>query len=222
MPNPSIRTYSGVKFDLLEPKANMVLLEDIARALAGIFRFTGYTRYSVAQHSVFVADRVTPVDSELRLWALLHDAHEAYVGDVSAPLKEAIRQWGEPSRYDLIATGVQRAILQHLGLPLAGPPTSFQEIIKLQDKIACDLEAAQFLWPRFQEINPAGGTGTGTWLPTLLPDEAAELWLNNVRTSLDAVRGARYENDPRHAIYIHPGIRSLEDVSQFPQPSDQL
>lgn len=61
-------------------------IDDIAWHLAGIYRFTGLTRYTVAQHSCLVADNVPARD---RLWALLHDAPEAYVGDMASPLKHA-------------------------------------------------------------------------------------------------------------------------------------
>lgn len=61
-------------------------IDDIAWHLSGIYRFTGLTRLTVAQHSCLVADNVPEKD---RLWALLHDAPEAYVGDMASPLKHA-------------------------------------------------------------------------------------------------------------------------------------
>jgi hypothetical protein len=57
----------------------------IARALSHINRYTGHVgRYSVAQHCVHVCDNMP---AGLKLDGLLHDAPEAYIGDVSAPLK---------------------------------------------------------------------------------------------------------------------------------------
>jgi len=81
-----IQTHTGKAFDLVNPSPDAVDLRDIAHALGHICRFTGHTRlpYSVAHHSLLVADLVEP---EHRLQALLHDAHEAYVGDLSTPLK---------------------------------------------------------------------------------------------------------------------------------------
>lgn len=77
---------SGKQIDLLCPTPNMIRLEDIAHALSNICRFGGHSRtfYSVAQHSVLVAE-LAPF--RLRKEALLHDATEAYVGDVIKPLK---------------------------------------------------------------------------------------------------------------------------------------
>ena len=81
-----IQTYTGQAFDLVNPTPAMVNLPDIAHALGHQCRFTGHTSlpYSVAHHSLLVAELVDP---EYRLQALLHDAHEAYIGDVSTPLK---------------------------------------------------------------------------------------------------------------------------------------
>ena len=60
-------------------------IETIAFALSHINRYTGHVgTYSVAQHSVIVAQRLP---DSLKLSGLLHDAPEAYIGDVSAPLK---------------------------------------------------------------------------------------------------------------------------------------
>lgn len=80
---------SGGSFDLAEPLAVDVKIEDIACALSRINRYTGHTRwpYSVAQHCCIVAEYCPP---EFQLEALLHDAAEAYVGDISSPLKTLI------------------------------------------------------------------------------------------------------------------------------------
>ncbi|MBE3914899.1 hypothetical protein HJ155_23190 [Vibrio parahaemolyticus] len=60
-------------------------IESIAFALAHINRYTGHVgQYSVAQHCVMVSQQLP---EELKLSGLLHDAPEAYIGDVSKPLK---------------------------------------------------------------------------------------------------------------------------------------
>lgn len=84
-----ILTHSGVRFDLLHPTAAMIKPYDIAHALAHLCRFNGHTRthYSVAQHSLIVASLVP---AEHQLVALLHDATEAYIGDMTRPLKAVI------------------------------------------------------------------------------------------------------------------------------------
>lgn len=66
-------------------------IEVIARALAHINRFTGHGgTYSVAQHCVLMAGQVP---AHLAFAALRHDAPEAYIGDVSAPLKAHLPEY---------------------------------------------------------------------------------------------------------------------------------
>ena len=82
-----VSTYSGRQFYPLAPTPAQIDIEDIAHGLAYQCRFNGQTRhfYSVAQHSLIVAGLVVP---PLRLAALLHDAAEAYMGDMVKPLKQ--------------------------------------------------------------------------------------------------------------------------------------
>lgn len=86
--NPWIEMFSGTAVDLIQPDPETIRLDDIAHHLARIYRYTGGTEWSVAAHSLCVA---MLVPREFRLEALLHDAHEAYVGDVSSPMKSAMR-----------------------------------------------------------------------------------------------------------------------------------
>uniref|UniRef100_I2Q2Q9 Phosphohydrolase n=1 Tax=Desulfovibrio sp. U5L TaxID=596152 RepID=I2Q2Q9_9BACT len=85
--NPWNQTFSGRAFDLVNPEPSMVAIKDIAQSLANQCRFNGHTRryYSVAEHCLYVS-RAMPT-RQLRLIALLHDATEAYVGDMTTPLK---------------------------------------------------------------------------------------------------------------------------------------
>jgi hypothetical protein len=86
-PNGSITTYSGVRFWPLLPNPADIRIEDIAHALSNQCRFAGHARefYSVAEHCVCVSQVCRP---EHALWGLLHDASEAYLSDVPAPMKE--------------------------------------------------------------------------------------------------------------------------------------
>lgn len=101
-----ISTVSGRDVPLLNPQPSDIYIEDIAHSLARIARFNGHTLgrvpYSVAQHSVRVMrevrDRIdgTPLDTPgVLLAALLHDAHEAYIGDIASPVKWAVAAFGE-------------------------------------------------------------------------------------------------------------------------------
>lgn len=96
-----IQVYSGRLVDLNKFHVTNVGLCDIAHSLSQLCRFGGHTRefYSVAQHSVLVEQTVAysldqpdlPGGIQLRKMALLHDAHEAYLGDIVRPLKSRFR-----------------------------------------------------------------------------------------------------------------------------------
>ena len=89
---PAVSTRSGRRVALLNPSPAQIVIGDIAHGLAHQCRFNGQTNrfYSVAQHSVLVAS-ILP--RELRLAGLLHDASEAYLGDIVQPLKELLPEY---------------------------------------------------------------------------------------------------------------------------------
>lgn len=85
-----IRTFTGRYVNPLQLRREDICIEDIAHHLSNICRYTGACPefYSVAQHSVYVSTLAWAGGSrELALAGLLHDAAEAYLGDVSSPLK---------------------------------------------------------------------------------------------------------------------------------------
>lgn len=86
----TITLYGGGYFDFIHPERSEIRIEDIARGLSNTCRFGGQARYgdgfySVAQHSVLVSLLVEP---EHAFPALMHDAAEAYTGDMVGPLKQ--------------------------------------------------------------------------------------------------------------------------------------
>jgi hypothetical protein len=91
------QTYSGVEFSLPQFRADNIEIEDICHALSHQCRFNGHTRhfYSVAQHSILVSAEVPREDE---LWGLLHDASEAYMGDMVGPLKRVMPEYRELER----------------------------------------------------------------------------------------------------------------------------
>lgn len=92
------RMLSGRRLDLLSPDPADIEIEDIAHGLARVARWNGQTRgdyaFSVAQHSLIVADIVNALRPDLSanelLAALLHDAPEYVIGDLISPFKTAI------------------------------------------------------------------------------------------------------------------------------------
>ena len=111
MSNPFIETYSGRQFHLLKPQPDEVCIEDIAHSLAQQCRWTGQCRvfFSVAEHSRNVSFACEPEDA---LWGLLHDAPEAYLSDLSAPLKHS----GLFDNYRRVEAEVMKAVCAHFGL----------------------------------------------------------------------------------------------------------
>jgi 5'-deoxynucleotidase YfbR-like HD superfamily hydrolase len=110
-------TRSGTAFDLLSPTADRIDFREICDALGQINRFTGHCRcpVSVALHSLTVARLVAAkahertvvaferkhrrkpslpatLDGHAVAWALLHDAKEAFIGDISTPMKGALAE----------------------------------------------------------------------------------------------------------------------------------
>jgi hypothetical protein len=126
-----IVTASGKKFYFDRPE-QAIYIVDIAHALSMICRFGGHvkSRYSVAAHSVHVSRLVPP---ELALFGLLHDAAEAYVGDVVRPLKELL-----PSMRP-IEKRVERAIYERY-ISTTPPTEDAVRAIKHADLVALATE----------------------------------------------------------------------------------
>jgi 5'-deoxynucleotidase YfbR-like HD superfamily hydrolase len=90
----SIETVSGRFVSPLHSTVDDIEINDIAWALSRISRFAGHTiteiPYNVAQHSLFVCNMIEHEYSNnprLALFGLLHDAAEAYIGDIPSPIK---------------------------------------------------------------------------------------------------------------------------------------
>lgn len=92
-----IRTFTGKYINPLDPDPELICIEDIAHALSHIPRFSGHTKYfhSVAEHSLFVWRWCSGLSKDEQLAALLHDASEAYLLDIPAPVKAQISGYKE-------------------------------------------------------------------------------------------------------------------------------
>ena len=106
-----IKVASGHYFDLADPRPEMVDIVSIATALGRICRFGGHTPhfYSVAEHCVHAHDLAyrDGLPDYVCKAILLHDAAEAYIGDVVRPLKviEEVSKW-----YGKIESRIEEAI----------------------------------------------------------------------------------------------------------------
>jgi len=168
---PYIQTVSGRRFNPLEPDPDEVDIGDIARALSNQCRFGGNARtfYSVAQHSCLVADLVAEhgADVETQLWALLHDASEAYLVDLPHPLKHR----SELGRlYAAAEDGLQAAIVDHFCLP-PDPPRVIKQVdrsLLATERRAVASEA--WHWPELDGFEPLD-LEIDPWLPERAHDE---------------------------------------------------
>lgn len=126
-----ISTYTGKRFFPLDPRPEEIDINDIAHALSNQCRFAGHCTqfYCVAQHCVLVSLMCPPEDA---LWALLHDASEAFLVDVPSPLKKL----PEFEAYRKAEANLMAVICDVFGLHHVEPPS-----VKLADKRMLATEA---------------------------------------------------------------------------------
>jgi hypothetical protein len=180
---PFLTTVSGRRMYFTNPSWEMVDLEDIAHHLSNICHWNGACRsfFSVAQHSILVS-RIVPFD--LRPWGLLHDAAEAYVGDMTRSLK-----WMLPE-FKAIEERVLHAIADKFNLPWPVPPELKHyddQIIKLEAQLL--MPATIQLRSRQQDDTPLPDLGVaqqllisnGHWTHPMPPDLAKLAFMTRYR-----------------------------------------
>lgn len=140
--NPVIQLASGNYFDFLDFDKDDIRIEDIASSLSKMCRWTGQCKalYTVAQHSILVSELVP---REHALEGLLHDAAEAYIGDINRPLKNLIHELKYAER------AIYAEVAKKFGLPDTETPC-----VKEADNIALVTES--------RDLMPDGG-GQENW-----------------------------------------------------------
>lgn len=123
-----ISTFSGKMFHPFDPRPDQIDIRDIAHGLSLLCRFSGQCPdfYSVAEHSIYVANRLP---EDLKLAGLLHDASEAYLADLPRPVKVGLPE------YKTIEMNVEAVIAEKFGLPFPTPSrvmTVDRELLKLE------------------------------------------------------------------------------------------
>jgi 5'-deoxynucleotidase YfbR-like HD superfamily hydrolase len=164
---PYVSTFLGNRFYLTRPHIDDVAIEDIAHGLAYQCRFNGQTNafYSVAQHSLMVMDLVPP---DHRFAALLHDAAEAYLGDMVKPLKNLFPE------FSVIEARVMAIIGEKFGLDL----THLALSIKQADLVALATEKRDLMphstepWSYLAEVEPLPHA-----IAPMSPEKAKEAFL---------------------------------------------
>lgn len=167
-----IQTRLGIPFDLANPRPEAVSIYDISNALSKLCRYTGHVSqfYSVAQHSVLVSVILedSGADMETVRAGLLHDAAEAYVGDVSSPLKSMLTE------FKAIENEISNVIFEALRLDCDAVDW---RAVKWADMMALFIERAvlmaelDFAWVDEDLAKEAEMLGI-TKIPSMLPDDA--------------------------------------------------
>ncbi|MBQ1505572.1 MAG: phosphohydrolase [Erysipelotrichales bacterium] len=92
-----ITTWSGVHFDPVHPDPELIRIEDIAHSLSLLCRANGHFKYfyTVAQHSIACAReaKARSLSRRVQLACLLHDAAEAFLSDVTRPVKALLPEY---------------------------------------------------------------------------------------------------------------------------------
>lgn len=176
---PTILLFSGEYFDFEDPERSLFDIHDIARGLSHICRFAGQCSrfYSVAEHSVYVS-QIVPIEHAFA--GLMHDAAEAFVGDMAKPLKVMCPD------YSAIEKRVERAVLDRFGLTLPLPPQ-----VKEADIIMLATEQQQIMRNRDDWEYTRGRQVAEIEIKCLDPDDAYRLFVERFRH----LRGAAIRGD---------------------------
>lgn len=135
-----IELLNGKLFSIRDPQPDQIEIEHIAHALAAVNRFGGHSiaPYSVATHSRLCAEVAASEGhtSDVVLAVLLHDASEAYLGDVVRPLKNMLPGYRE------IEERVQSAIWRRFGVAI---DPAVKAVIKRIDNAVLRAEAEMLM-----------------------------------------------------------------------------
>lgn len=140
----AIQTYNGGFINLKDPRPEDIEIVDIAVVLTRMCRFTCHCEieYSVANHALFVMQQVS--EPALRLPALLHDGHEAYVGDQATPFKQLLKDTGLYAGIEEVKRKLDAAIAKRFGFD---PELFKHESIRTADQVSLATERRDNLKP---------------------------------------------------------------------------
>lgn len=141
----------GRPFYLLDPRPEDVYLEDIAYSLAKLCRYNGHCikHYSVAEHSIHVSHLV---NHTLARWALLHDAEEAYTGDITRSMKGALETIA-PGALKKLVDPIKRAVCERFKLDWPEPAEVKQcDTDALAAEVAQNMPKGECVWHDLPEV----------------------------------------------------------------------
>lgn len=174
---PTILLFSGSYFDFEAPETSNFTIEDVAHGLSMICRFAGQCGrfYSVAQHSVHLSEIVPPQDA---YQGLMHDAPEAFVGDMAKPLKVMLPE------YSVIEKRVEAAVFERFKVAVPLPST-----IKEADVLMLVTEQHHLMKNRDDWEYCRGRTPLDMELPSWSPGQAKSRFLKRYYALAPAERG---------------------------------
>ena len=171
------QTYTGKLVDVENPTPDMVDIQDIAHALSMTCRFGGHCRdfYSVAEHSVIVEQcgiyPYSPHDSQnyrAQLALLLHDAAEAYIGDIVTPVKNLLQDAHPLERKWLKVIEQKFDLTNHLSIPGKYIKDADLEILS-QEVVTLFAPVLPNWWKKFKQPSSSNFTAGGViqcWTPS--------------------------------------------------------
>lgn len=184
-----LQTHSGGVFDLINPRAEDVYWPDIAASLAKLCRFNGHCRvhYSVAQHCILVAKHVPP---EAQLYALLHDAHESYMGDIIYPVKRMLKWMLGGDGLSVAASYIDEAIFKAAGLEWPVPGDIKQEVKRADTQLLFAERAALMAPPWAEWTGENLYARLGIQITPWPWEQAEQVYLRALRSTLPSMREA--------------------------------
>ena len=186
----TIETSSGRFVDPLDADPEDLLIEDIAHSLANICRFGGHIKrhYSVAEHSLNVAMLLSDLgySTHVVLHGLMHDASEAYLGDVVSPIKYDL--FG--SKYEAAECGLMLRIAERFGFTGSFGSGDDRDRVREADQV--------LLWCEASELCAGGGQNWAFY------DRVGRPRIEGNAVTIDRIRagGVPYATDP------HPFVKN--------------
>lgn len=150
----AMQTWTGKMFDVTDPDPDQIDIFDIAHHLSLMTRFNGGCEwlYSIAQHSVLCAKRAKdyyyprPREEQLELALLMHDAAEAYLGDIVRPVKRVVPD------FVVLENQVMDAINERFDLPRVAEIPAFEVAVKEVDNRMLVTEKLQLMKPNVRWV----------------------------------------------------------------------
>ena len=166
MNKPWKQTFSGLVFKYYDPQPEQIVIEDIAHALSNLCRFNGHCNefFSVAEHSVLVSENVP---KEFALEGLLHDAAEAYVGDMVTMLKSIM------PKFDEMEHKIAKIISKKFGIPYPITPE-----VKIIDRAMLATEKEVLMGPESAPWLIGPKALENVEILSLCPKDAEKAFLN--------------------------------------------